>query len=84
MTTCGAAGALGAFGGVVGFFGVCASTQIERAKTNSVTRWMDLKFIVLLLLKHSLLQDSQDFSGFTKHASARADSRFARFVVNQN
>jgi hypothetical protein len=65
VTTCGAAGVLGAFGGAAGFgdgAGVCAVTQAKSAKTNNVTRCIDLKFIpATTKFTKSLLQDFQDY-----------------------
>ena len=68
VTTCGAAGGFGAFGGGAG---VCADAIVwqSNALTNNTTEITRLKFIVLML---------------TNHASVQTDSRLARFVVNQN
>ena len=69
VTTCGAAGAAGAFGGAAGFgdgAGVCAAANVNdsSAALNNVTRCNALKFILLLLTRKSLLQDSKIFQDY--------------------
>ena len=68
VTTCGAVGGFGAFGGGAG---VCADAIVwqSNALTNITAEIMRLKFIVVML---------------TNHASVRTDFHLARFVVNQN
>ena len=62
VTTCGAAGGAGFFGGGAG---VCASVKEDSAAINNVTRCKALKFIlVLLTTQKSLLQDLQDFQDY--------------------
>ena len=60
VTTCGAAGALAAFGGAAGFFGdgagVCAaaSAKVDSATANTATKYTKLSFTNFTRLPNTL------------------------------